>query len=351
MYKKRNFFMFGCVIAIMAMLVSCGNRQSESQGTAAGRRITKKDGSAIKLAWIGKTLNNPWWVSVADFAQAETVSLGVNLTIALPQEEVDLEKQVAMVESAIQQKVDAIIISAASSDGIIPSIRNARAAGIKIINFDTRISDPAMYDAYVGADDVYGAYKAGKYICDQLGGSGTVGLITGLLAQSTGIDRRAGFLQAAAEYPGISVVENTAEWRSDLAANVTANMLTANPDIKAIFACNDQMAVGMVSAVKAAGKTPNDLILVGYDGILDAVNLVTQGDLDAFVALPNIEEAEIGVRLAVATVLNGDYTFAREIICGGPLVTNTLVPGHTDKTIYEYATISFPLRGVTSKGY
>jgi ribose transport system substrate-binding protein len=335
----------------MALLVSCGNKPSESPGAPTGRKTTKKDGSAIKLAWIGKTLNNPWWISVADFAQAEADSLGVELTIALPQEEVDLEKQVAMVESAIQQKVDAIIISAASSDGIIPSIRSARAAGIRIINFDTRISDSSMYDAYVGADDVYGAYKAGKYICDQLGGNGTVGLITGLLAQSTGVDRRAGFLQAAHEYPGIRVVENTAEWRSDLAANVTANMLTANPDIKAIFACNDQMAVGMVSAAKAAGKTPNDLILVGYDGILDAVNLVAQGDLDAFVALPNIEEAQIGVRLAVATVLNSDYTFSREIICGGPLVTNTLVPGHTDRTIYEYATISFPLRGVTAKGY
>jgi ribose transport system substrate-binding protein len=154
-----------------------------------------------------------------------------------------------------------------------------------------------------------------------------------------------------AEYPGVTVVENTAEWRSDLAANVTANMLTANPDIKAIFACNDQMAVGMVSACKAAGKTQRDLVLVGYDGILDAVNLTATGDLDAFVALPNIEEGQYGVRLAVASILNTDYKFTREIICPGPLVTHEIVPGHTDKTIYEYATISFPLRGLTSKGY
>ncbi|GHU61127.1 sugar ABC transporter substrate-binding protein [Spirochaetia bacterium] len=350
MRGKRFFGILACLAVVMAVLVSCGGKAA-APGAAVGRRITKKDGSPIKLAWIGKTLNNPWWVSVADYALAEAESLGVQLTIALPQEEVDLEKQVAMVESAIQQKVDAIIISAASSDGIIPSIRQARAAGIKVINFDTRISDPSMYDAYVGADDVDGAYRAGKYICDQIGGTGKVGVVTGLLAQSTGVDRRAGFLKAVAEYPGVTFVENTAEWRSDLAADVTTNMLTANPDIKAIFACNDQMAVGMVSAAKAAGKRPNDLILVGYDGILDAVNLTAQGDLDAFVALPNIEEAEIGVRLAVAKVLNSDYTFAREIICAGPLVTNTFVPGHTDKTIYEYATISFPLRGITAKGY
>ncbi|MDR0551120.1 MAG: sugar ABC transporter substrate-binding protein [Spirochaetaceae bacterium] len=351
--KKSNWIIALGAAVVLAAFTGCGgSKVSPPPQTADGARTTaKKDGTPIKLAWIGKTLNNPWWISVADFAQVEARSIGVNLTIALPSEEVDLEKQVAMVESAVQQKVDAIIISAASSDGIIPAIRGARQAGIKVINFDTRISDPSMYDAFVGADDVYGAYKAGKYICDQLKGQGKVGLITGLLAQSTGVDRRKGFLDAVKEYPGISVVENTAEWRSDLAANVTANMLTANPDIKAIFACNDQMAVGMVSAAKAAGKKPADLILVGYDGILDAVNLVAQGDLDAFVALPNLDEGQFAVRLAVAKILNTDYKFSREIICPTPLVTNEVVPGHTDRTIYEYASISFPLRGITTKGY
>jgi ribose transport system substrate-binding protein len=90
-------------------------------------------------------------------------------------------------------------------------------------------------------------------------------------------------------------------------------MLTANPDIRAIFASNDQMAVGMVRAVRASGRRPSDMILVGYDGILDAVNLVAQGDLNAFAALPNVEEAQLGVRLAIASVLNPDYRFQREI--------------------------------------
>lgn len=319
----------------------------------AGKGIVKtKDGESIDIAWIGKTLNNPWWVSVADFAKMESENLGVNLTIALPQEEVDLEKQVSMVEAAIQQKADAIVISASSSYGIIPSIKKARKAGIKIVNFDTRIADDSLYDAYVGADDVDGAYKAGKFIAEQLNGKGEVGLITGLLAQSTGVDRKEGFMKAVSEYPGIKVVaEASAEWRSDKAANVTTNMLTAHPNIKAIFACNDQMAVGMVNAVKAAGKKPDDLILLGYDGILDSVNLVADGWLDAFVALPNIDEGEMGVKIATALVLNDDYQYEREIIYPGPLVTQNVVEGLTDQTIYEYAAEHFPLRGVTKKGY
>lgn len=337
-------------IVLLLFVLSCSS--SNNTDSTSTPKITKKDGSPIKIAWIGKTLNNPWWVSVADFAQREADMMGVELSIALPQEEVDLEKQVAMVESAIQQNVDAIIISTTSSDGIVPAIKKAKDAGIKIINFDTRISDKSIIDVYVGADDVAGAYKAGKYICEQLNGRGEVGLITGLLAQSTGVDRRAGFLKAVSEYPNIKVVaESTAEWRSDKAADVTANMLTANPNIKAIFACNDQMAVGMVSAAKAAGKQPEDLILVGYDGILDSINLMVDGDLDADVALPNIEEAQASVRIAAALVLNEDYKFDRELIFDTPLITRDYIDGLTDKTIYEFASITFPLRGINKKGY
>lgn len=334
----------------LLLVMSCSS--SVSNDGLSSAKLTKKDGTPIKLAWIGKTLNNPWWVSVADFATKEANMLGVELNIALPQEEVDLEKQVAMVESAIQQNVDAIIISTTSSDGIIPSIKKAKDAGIRIVNFDTRISDKSIIDAYVGADDVAGSYKAGKYICERLNGKGEVAIITGLLAQSTGVDRRAGFLKACSEYPEIKVVaESTAEWRSDKAADVTANILTANPNIKAIFACNDQMAVGMVSAAKSSGKSQDDLILVGYDGILDAINLMVQGDLDANVALPNIEEAQIAVRVATALVLNDDYKFERELIFDTPLITIDYYPNLTDRTIYEFASITFPLRGINQKGY
>lgn len=306
----------------------------------------------INVYWIGKTLNNPWWISVSDFAQKEADALGVNLTIAIPQEEVDLEKQVAMIEAAIEQKADAIVISATSSDGVIPSIKKAREQGIKIVNFDTRISDKSVVDAFVGGDDEAGAYKAGKYICEQLGGEGEVAVITGLMEQSTGVDRHAGFMRACSEYPGIQVVaEQSAEWSSDKAADVTTNILTANPDIKAIFACNDQMAVGMVNAAKSAGKTVDDLVLVGFDGILDAVDLTMSGDLDGFVSLPNLDEGAMGVKLTVALIMNGDYSYGREILYDCTLVTGEFLEGLTEQTVYEYAAERFPLRGITDKGY
>ncbi|MDD3212055.1 MAG: sugar ABC transporter substrate-binding protein [Eubacteriales bacterium] len=310
------------------------------------------EASDISVYWIGKTLNNPWWISVADFAQQEANALGVNLTIAIPQEEVDLERQITMIEAAVQSGAQALVISASSSDGVIPAIQAARDAGLKIVNFDTRISDKTLVDAFVGGDDEAGAYKAGKYICEQLGGEGEVAVITGLLEQSTGVDRRAGFLRACAEYPNIQVVaEQGAEWSSDKSFNVMTNILTAHPNLKGVFACNDQMAVGMVNAAEAAGKQPDDLILVGYDGIIDAVNMVMEGRLDAFVSLPNLDEGAMGVKLATALVLNPDYTYNREILYDCTLVTKDFIEGMTDQTIYEYAAERFPLRGLTEKGY
>lgn len=353
---KKKLFSAMLAGAMLVGLAGCTSTGLETSSTTAGEKSAeaaateKKEG--ISVYWIGKTLNNPWWISVSDYAQQTADNLGVGLTIAIPQEEVDLEKQVSMIEAAIEKKADAIVLSAASSDGVIPAIRKAREAGIKIVNFDTRISDKSVVDAFVGGDDEAGAYKAGKFICEQLGGKGEVAVITGLMEQSTGVDRHAGFMRACSEYPDIKVVaEQGAEWSSDKAADVTTNILTANPDVKAIFACNDQMAVGMVNAAKAAGKKADDLILVGYDGILDAVNMTMDGDLDAFVSLPNLDEGAMGVKLAAALVMNSDYHYDREILYDCTLVTGEYLDGLTDQTIYEYAAERFPLRGLTEKGY
>ncbi|MBQ9404702.1 MAG: sugar ABC transporter substrate-binding protein, partial [Synergistaceae bacterium] len=308
--KKKFFALFLAVVAIM----------TASSAFAAAPNF--------EIYWIGKTLNNPWWISVADFATREAAALGVKLTIAIPQEEVDLERQVSMIEAAVQSGAKALVISAASSDGVKPAIEAARKAGLKIVNFDTRISDKSIIDAFVGGDDEAGAYKAGKYICEKLGGKGEVAVITGLLEQSTGVDRRAGFLRACAEYPGIKVVaEQGAEWSSDKAFDVMTNILTAHPDLKGVFACNDQMAVGMVNAAEAAGKKPEDLILVGYDGILDAVNMILEGRLDALVSLPNLDEGSMGVKLAVALIQNPDYHYDREILYDCTLVTGEFIKG------------------------
>lgn len=227
--------------AIMVLFAAMCILVSSKKGDAADRQ---------SIYWIGKTLNNPWWVMVKDIAVREAAELGVAITTNMPEEEVDIAKQVRMIEIAIEEKADAIVISAIHSRGVIPVLQRVQEAGIPIINFDTRVADPAIAKAFVGADDVAGAYKAGKYICEKLNGKGEVGLLEGILEQSTGVHRKAGFLKAIEEYPDIKLVASfPAAWRTELALDATVYILASHPEIDAIFACNDQMAIGMVSGV------------------------------------------------------------------------------------------------------
>ena len=170
--KKRVVSILLTGLAVLSLAACTSNGLEAASATndnakEAEAGTEKKEG--ISVYWVGKTLNNPWWISVSDFAQQTADNLGVDLTIAIPQEEVDPEKRVSMIEAAIEKKVDAIVVSAASSDGVIPATKKAREAGIKIVNSDTRISDTSVIDAFVGGDDVVGAYKARRYICEQLG--------------------------------------------------------------------------------------------------------------------------------------------------------------------------------------
>lgn len=138
--KKRVVSILLTGMAVLSLAACTSNGLEAASATndnakEAEAGTEKKEG--ISVYWVGKTLNNPWWISVSDFAQQTADNLGVDLTIAIPQEEVDLEKQVSMIEAAIEKKADAIVVSAASSDGVIPAIKKAREAGIKIVNFDT----------------------------------------------------------------------------------------------------------------------------------------------------------------------------------------------------------------------
>lgn len=353
------------VLIMMFAVVACSSpaqtTPSEDSSNAA-ETPASDDGSSqettgdvspsdIKVAWIGKGLNNPWFVHIADLAAREAEALGISMSIDMVTEQVDLDKQVALIEAAIERGDDAIVISATSGEGVIPSIQKARDAGMKIVNFDTRIADPEMYDAFVGCDDYAGAYKAGMFIGEQVQ-EGEVAIITGALQQSTGVDRRAGFMDAMENFPNITVVsEAGAEWRSDLAVDVMQNILTANPNVKAVFACNDTMATGAVSAIQAAGKQPGDIIVVGMDGTQEVCDYVLEGWVTADVALPTQDEAVMGPRLACALIMNPDYEFDREILYDTPLFSKEFYEGHTDMTIYEYMSQVFPLYGVTTGGY
>jgi ABC-type sugar transport system substrate-binding protein len=306
-----------------------------------------------QLYWIGKVLNNPWWVMANDFAVKEAQALGVTITCNMPEEEVNLEKQVSMFEDAIQKNVDAIIFSPVDSVALENKLKEARAKGIKLINIDTKVDNPDLVDVIISTDDELAAYKGGKYICEKLGGQGEVALLEGILSQTTHRERKAGFLKACAEYPSIKVVATApVECRSDLALDATVNILTAHPNVRGMFASNDQEALGMVNGVRAAGGNPKELVLVGLDCIQDGLVLVQSGELQADIHIPAADEGVLGVRYAVTLLLNPALRYEQKRVnLFTARVTHIYEPGLTEKTAAQLMTEYFPLHGVTNKGY
>ena len=229
-----------------------------------------------------KSFSNPFWVMARDAAVAEAESLGVNVVVLGTTEEGDYNEQVAHIEDLVTQGVDLIVVVPAEASAIVPAVEAAIAAGIPVINLDSPIETDQV-SAFIGSDNVEGGRMAGEYIAEQLGGEGQVAVLRGRLGNPVELQRYTGFTEAIAAYPGIELVaEGVANWEADEGYTVMEDFLTAHPDLQAVFGESDRMILGASQAAAAAGY--EDLVLVGLDGILEALQAVKDGGISADVA-------------------------------------------------------------------
>lgn len=184
----------------------------------------------------------------------------------------------------IAKKVDAIIVTPNDSIAFIPAFQKAEKAGIPIIDLDIRLDAEAAKKAglkfnYVGVDNFQGGYAEAKNLAEAIGKKGNVAMLEGIPGVDNGEQLKAGALKAFSEYPDIKIVASqSANWETEQALNVASNILTANLNIQGIFAANDNMAVGAVTAVENAGLA-GKVLVTGYDGIPLAIEYVKQGKM------------------------------------------------------------------------
>lgn len=237
-----------------------------------------------QIALLMKTLSNEYFISMQQGAEETAAKMDVDLTIQVAEKEDSTEQLVGLVENMIAKKVDAIIVTPNDSIAFIPAFQKAQKAGIPIIDLDVRLDAKAAEKAglkfnYVGVDNFLGGYLAAKNLVQALEGQGNVAMLEGIPGVDNGEQRKAGALKAFSEAPGIKIVASqSAYWETEQALNVTSNILTANPDIKGIFAANDNMAIGAVTAVENANLA-GKVLVTGYDGIPLAIEYVKQGKL------------------------------------------------------------------------
>jgi ribose transport system substrate-binding protein len=243
-----------------------------------------------KVALVLKTLNHPFFVDMRRGAQEAADRLGVQLEVQAAEREIDVEKQMQIVENMIQTGIKALVITPSGSREIVPALVKARDANVPVIIVDTRVDEKAATEAgvhtetFVGSDNYEGGKLAGAHVVKVTGGKARVGILEGIPGHETGDSRLRGFRDAVKDAPGIAIVASQpANWERDQGFNVFQNMLQAHPDIDTVFAASDLMALGAIEAIAAAGKTGR-IKVVGFDALDDAKKAIAAGTMDASVA-------------------------------------------------------------------
>jgi ribose transport system substrate-binding protein len=258
-------------IALSAtLLVSCGR---------GGKPKT------VDITLVTKALDSEWWQRVKAGAEdGAKEHPQVRLAVLAPEREVNIDQQVSILEDQITKRVAALAVAPTGAAEIIPVLDRAHAAGIPVVIFDTDITWPSKL-SFIGGNNRRAGQIAGEYIVKMLGGKGKVAVIRGILGVLTHEERVAGFREAIGSAAGIDCVAvQPGNSERALGMSVMENLLTLHPDLRAVFATNDQMALGAVEAVAARNLT-GKVAVIGIDATREAVRAVQAGRLAGDVAM------------------------------------------------------------------
>ncbi|MFC4683631.1 MULTISPECIES: ribose ABC transporter substrate-binding protein RbsB [unclassified Exiguobacterium] len=275
------------LVLTMVVMAACS---TEQPGTSSEQET--KDGD-FKIGLSISTLNNPFFVALKDGAEEQATELDATLTVADAQN--DAAKQVSDVEDMIQKGMDLILINPTDSEAVGAAVQSANDAGIPVITVD-RNAESGDVVAHVASNNVAGGKLAGDYMVELVGEGGKVVELEGIPGASATRDRGQGFNEAIDGKLDV-VAKQSANFDRAQGLTVMENILQDNKDIVAVFAHNDEMALGAVQALNSAGL--NDVKVIGFDATDDAVKAVEDGTMAATVAQKPTEIGKLGVEAAV----------------------------------------------------
>ncbi|WP_455826556.1 substrate-binding domain-containing protein [Pseudomonas graminis] len=261
-----------------------------------------------KVGLVMKSLANEFFVTMQDGAKAYQKDHAADFDMITNgiKNETDTSAQIDIVKQMILSKVNAIVIAPADSKALVKVLEDASKAGIKIVNIDNRL-DPGVLKSkkldipFVGPDNRKGAKLVGDYLAKQLASGDKVGIIEGVPTTTNAQQRTAGFKDAM-DAAGLKIVSTqSGNWEIDEGRKVASAMLSEYPDLKALLAGNDNMALGAVSAVRAAGKA-GKVIVVGYDNIEAIKPMLQDGRVLATADQAAAQQAVFGIQNALKLV-------------------------------------------------
>lgn len=281
MKTPHLFLPLGLTAAIL--LAGCNRGEKPAAGAAA-------NSGKPTIALVVKTLNNPFFIEMQKGAEEAAKKAGVTLIVQAADREIDVERQMQIIENLIERKVNALCITPSGSREIVPVIVKANKANIPVVIVDTRADEKALAAAggkiatFIGSDNYDGGKIAGAFMAEKLGGKGNVIVLEGIPGHETGDARLRGFREVIAKSPGIKIVASQpANWERDQGFNVFQNLMQANPNVNGLFACSDLMALGAMEAIAAAGKA-GKIVVIGFDAQPEARDAIKKGTMAATVA-------------------------------------------------------------------
>lgn len=276
-----------------------------------GTTTTKtNEGGAIGLSV--STQNNPFFVTLVEGAKEAADKAGVSLTVVDAGD--DATKQVSDIEDLVSKNVSVLIVNPVDSDAVTGAVEVAVEKGVKVISVD-RVVNGVDIDCQIASDNVAGAELATQYIVDTLGEGVKTAELIGTSGASAAIDRSEGFHNIADEKLEV-VASQTANFDRTEGMSVMENMLQGNGDIQAVFAANDEMALGAVEAVSGAKK---DILVVGFDATDDALEAIKEGRMGATIAQQPDLIGSTAIENAIK-LINGE-TIPKEIPVEVTLIT------------------------------
>jgi ribose transport system substrate-binding protein len=247
--------------------------------------------SAERIGLVISTQNNPFFVTLKEGAEAKAKELGHDLIVLDSQD--NPAKELGNVEDLLVKGVDVLLINPTDSDAVVSSVKAANRNKIPVVTLD-RAANGGDVVSHVASDNVLGGEMAGNFIVEKLGGKGKVVELEGIPGTTAARDRGTGFNKAVNGKLEV-VAKQAADFDRTKGLNVMENILQAQPEIQAVFAHNDEMALGALKAIEASGR---DIFVVGFDATDDAVTAVKEGKLAATVAQKPAEIGAIGVEVA-----------------------------------------------------
>lgn len=272
--RIRKLMAVVMTVAMAFTMVACGGTSTsgESSGDTSGEASTEASGT---VGFSVSTLNNPFFVTLTDGAEAKAKEAGIELIVVDAGD--DAAKQASDIEDLLSKNISVLIVNPVDSDAVAPAVEDAIAQGVKVIAVDRGVNGVEI-DCSIASDNVAGAKMATEYLVTLVGEGAKVAELEGVPGASATIDRGEGFHVVADEQLDV-VSKQTANFNRSEGMTVMENMLQANADIQGVFAHNDEMALGALEAI--SGK---EIVVVGFDATDDAIAAIKEGKMAATVA-------------------------------------------------------------------